>query len=441
MKHRMYEEMKDSGVAWLGNIPAHWETLSLKRVLSSVEYGISAPLMPSGEVAVLRMSNIQGGKVTLADVSYVDDVEPNLLLKENDLLFNRTNSLDLVGKVGIFRDSNLDKVSFASYLVRFRTKDGVDPQYLCYVLNIREILERARTMALPSISQANLNPNRYGYIRICLPPIKEQRAIVAFLDKKTSEIDAFIQLKETQIETLSMKRQTLINQAMRRGLDPNVSLRTSGNTWLCDIPEHWEIVQLRRCISKFVDYRGKTPRKTDNGIPLITAGAIRDGIIQHERVPDYIAPEDYEEWMSRGFPKRGDVLLTTEAPLGETAQIQDENIALAQRVILFKVNPKKITNDYLKYHWLSPFGQGELWRNATGSTALGIKADRLYATKVLLPPITEQQHITSYLDRETEHLGIVSQTIQDQIVKLRNFKDALISKAITGKIDLREGQQ
>jgi type I restriction enzyme, S subunit len=146
---------------------------------------------------------------------------------------------------------------------------------------------------------------------------------------------------------------------------------------------------------------------------------------------------DYDEWMVRGLPERGDLLVTTEAPLGEVAQIEDTRVALAQRIILLKVKRDKISNEYLKYFFRSAAGQGELWTRASGSTALGIKASRFKGITVTVPPLSEQSAIVDHLDRETSRLGQLKRTVEGSIPRLSEYRSSLISAAVTGQIDVR----
>ena len=142
--------------------------------------------------------------------------------------------------------------------------------------------------------------------------------------------------------------------------------------------------------------------------------------------------------MVRGLPEVGDVLLTTEAPLGETAQIKDTKVALAQRVILFKANQNLILNDYLKYHFLSSFAQIELYRQSTGSTAVGIKASKLRQTLMVVPPISEQSSIVMVLDKKVRELDVIIKEIHANIEVLKEYRQSLITAAVTGKIDVRD---
>ena len=211
--------MKDSGIEWLGEIPAHWRIMHLKRALSSSDYGISDNLSASGIHPVLRMGNLQNEEITMDDVKYIDKVDPLLILKPNDILFNRTNSLDLVGKVALFRGSDKFEVTFASYLVRFRTNELADPEYLVFFLGREEVQKKASSMAWRAIGQANLNPNRYGYLEICLPPIKEQREILSYLKEKLNDLQQPIRKVQIAIAKLKEYRTALITNAVTGKID------------------------------------------------------------------------------------------------------------------------------------------------------------------------------------------------------------------------------
>lgn len=206
--------MRDSGVEWLGKIPAHWEVVHLKRVLLKMDYGISEFVETEGNVAVLRMGDISNGEILFDKVGFVEQVEPDLLLSTGDLLFNRTNSLDQVGKVGLFCDYARFPVSFASYLVRMRCNRLMQAEYLNYLLNSPPVLTWARSEALPAIGQANLNPNRYSYLPTALPPVVEQKQILKYLNVETMKIQKLNIVLIRQIELLNERRAALIAAAV-----------------------------------------------------------------------------------------------------------------------------------------------------------------------------------------------------------------------------------
>jgi len=207
-------ELKSSGIEWIGFIPSHWKVKRLKRVLKESDYGISESTEQEGKFSVLKMGNIVNGKVNNSKIEFVQEVDDKLLVKKDDLLFNRTNSHDQVGKVGIY-DGILGKnVTYASYLVRLRPNYLCSPHFLNYYLNNLSFLSFARRMAIPSVQQANLNPNRYGRIEVAVPPINEQYDIVKFLDIEINNLENLKENLSEQIKTLTQYRQSLIHECV-----------------------------------------------------------------------------------------------------------------------------------------------------------------------------------------------------------------------------------
>lgn len=210
---------KCSGVPWLGRVPRHWTQTRLKRLLESMDYGISNSVEAAGNVAVLRMGDVQEGQIDYSNVGFVDEVDASLLLEPGDLVFNRTNSIDQIGKVAIFCGKVDFSVTFASYLVRLRCVPLVLPEFLNWLLNSAYPLAWGRAQALPAIGQANLNPNRYSYLHIALPPIEEQKAIIEFISKWTSRIDVVRLETERTIALLNQRRAALIAAAVTGQLE------------------------------------------------------------------------------------------------------------------------------------------------------------------------------------------------------------------------------
>lgn len=206
--------LKDSGQDWLGMIPTHWDTPQLKRTWESSDYGLSESIREDGDIAVLRMSCIIDGRIDTAKSGMITEVDKSLFLKRNDLLFNRTNSLDQIAKVGLV-DFDPDKpLTFASYLVRIRANHRALPDYLVMLLNSSQFLRFARKNAIPAIGQANLSPTRYGEIHIPLPPLAEQEEIVAFLRQETERASPICENISESIRLLYERRAALISAAV-----------------------------------------------------------------------------------------------------------------------------------------------------------------------------------------------------------------------------------
>ena len=199
---------------WIGEIPVHWGACRIKRVVSQVDYGISERSESEGKFPVLKMGNIQSGEIVFSKIEFVEEVFDGLLLEKGDLLYNRTNSPDQVGKAAVFRGSKADGITFASYLVRLRTNHRADPYFLNYLLNSNGFLAFARKLAIPSVQQSNLNSTRYCRMLIPRPPIEEQREIAVFLDTKLAEVKRIVAGIESQIATLTAYRKSLIHECV-----------------------------------------------------------------------------------------------------------------------------------------------------------------------------------------------------------------------------------
>jgi hypothetical protein len=180
-----------------------------------------------------------------------------------------------------------------------------------------------------------------------------------------------------------------------------------------DVPAHWEVLPFTKYVADRSDYRGKTPEKTEAGVFLVTAKNVRMGFIDYETSQEYVAADEYDEIMRRGLPKKGDILFTTEAPLGNVALVDREDVALAQRIIRFRMSPTFFASGFTLYAMMSDHFQVQLQSLSTGSTAEGLKASKLPILRIVAPPLEEQNIITSFLDRE--------------IVKI----DQLVTKAVT----------
>ena len=199
---------------WIREVPSHWDVCRVKRVVACMDYGIGVSTGDEGRYPVLKMGNVQDGEIQFAKLDFIDEVDDNLILERGDLLYNRTNSPDQVGKAAIFRKSRADAITFASYLVRLRVNHRVNAWYLNYVLNSSGFLAFARRLAVPSVQQSNLNSTRYAQMFIPLPPIEEQNAILSFLNEKTAAVDTVVATIQTQIETLTAYRKSLIHECV-----------------------------------------------------------------------------------------------------------------------------------------------------------------------------------------------------------------------------------
>ena len=198
------------------------------------------------------------------------------------------------------------------------------------------------------------------------------------------------------------------------------------------LPSSWVRISLDE-ISNFIDYRGRTPLKTTSGIPLITAKNIRNGYINPEP-REYISEDDYDDWMTRGIPKFGDVVITTEAPMGNVAIIKNkEKFAMAQRAICLQFSEYEMSR-FSHYALRSPEFQKLLTLNATGTTVSGIKAATLKKLKLPIPSLIEQKIITDKLDTLLAQVDSIKACLEHIPQILKRFRQAVLAAAVSGKL-------
>ena len=224
---------------------------------------------------------------------------------------------------------------------------------------------------------------------------------------------------------------------MSEPASPTPTTRTPVWEWLGRVPRHWDVRSFSRTAVEKADYRGATPNKRKSGVFLITAKNIRDGWIDYDSSREFVAENDYAEVMRRGIPQIGDLLLTTEAPLGNAALVDRELVALAQRVIRFRFSPHEWQAEFVLLSVLDQYFQNQLHRRGTGSTAIGIKASKLPQLSILCPPIEEQKAILAQVREACDPIGRRRELVSEEIRLLREFRTHLIADVVTGKLDVR----
>lgn len=293
---------------------------------------------------------------------------------------------------------------------------SVDSRFL--LLALRHGLENGGTEVLSSAAHGTLkiDSDALRQVRFPLPPLAEQRRIVAILDEA---FEGIATAKANAEKNLQNARELF--ESYLQAIFTNC-----GRRWVsASIDQH----------VRFIDYRGKTPEKTSEGLRLITAKNVKKGFIQEEPV-EFVAPTSYEGWMTRGIPKVGDVLFTTEAPLGNVAQLDtDERVVFAQRVIIMQADPTVLDSTFLKYLLLSAPVQAKIHAQATGATAQGIKARLLKRIEVNFPEtLTEQRSIVERLDALTEQSKRLEQLYATKLMRLRELKKTLLDRAFSGAL-------
>ena len=288
--------------------------------------------------------------------------------------------------------------------------DLLDKRFLFYFCCSFDFQTLNKGTTLPSLVKKDLVK-----IQIPIPPLTEQKQIVALLDQAFAAIDQAIANLEKNIQNAQELFQSKLNDVFSQ----------RGEGWV-----ERSLIET----NKFIDYRGRTPKKTESGIRLITAKNVRMGFLKIEP-KEYIAIDNYDEWMTRGIPSKGDVLFTTEAPLANVALLDtDEKIALAQRIITLCPNREILNGDYLAFCLQSKLLQDRILAKGTGATVTGIKSKLLKEIQIPIAPLDKQHVIVNELNSFKKHSDILNLKYISKMKNLEELKKSILQRAFNGEL-------
>ena len=292
---------------------------------------------------------------------------------------------------------------------------GLNAKFLSYVMNSPQLL-KAKALASNGDIIVHASLKKMAEIPIPIPPLAEQKRIVAKIDAAFEKIDALKANAEKNLANAKELFQSALDEAMR--------------------PKNGWVEKRLGDVYRFIDYRGKTPVKISSGVPLVTARNIRMGYIDYTQ-RDYISEEEFATRQTRGIAHKGDILFTTEAPMGFVAIADLDVFSTGQRVITFQQfedSKLELLNRYYFYYFQGPCFQGEIKKRATGATAQGIKASRLREIQVPVLPVTEQHDIVKRLDSLSEKTKSLQQNYARQIADCAEMRQAILREAFEGRL-------
>ena len=291
------------------------------------------------------------------------------------------------------------------------------------------------------VSYPAINASSLACFPIAYPKVAEQRVIAEFLDRETAKIDGLVERKERLIELLQEKRTALITRTVTRGLDPDVPMKDSGVEWLGEIPSHWQVKRIKN-LSTFVTSgsRGWAEFYSDEGPIFLRIGNVESGSIDlnMDEVQHVDPPRGSEGERTRVKP--GDVLLSITALIGAVGVVSEDlpEAFVNQHLALIRLSNPDVDSRWIAYCMFSSVGQAQFAADLYGGTKDGLGLSDVRSLVVLTPPIHEQKRIVAHLDRQTAKLMQLVQAVRTGINHLKEFRSALISAAVTGKIDVRE---
>ena len=414
---KRYPEYKGSGVDWIGEIPSHWN-LSMLKYMARLVYGDT-----------LISENRENGVVPVYGSNGIIDAHSSANTLSPTIIVGRKGSL---GKI-----QYSDVPSFVidtAYFIDRRTSH-VNLRWLHYVLQILK-LERFRDSVIPGLKREYTE-------RQSVPLIaeKEQTQIANFLDRKTGQIDELIRVKARKIELLREQRTALINQAVTKGLDPNVEMKPSGVEWIGAIPAHWR-AKRQKYISKIV--ASYVDKHIDPDEIQVDVCNYTD-VYYCEKIDssiDLIKGSCNQVEYERSLLKKGDVVITkdSESPddIGVPAFIQEEltNVVCGYHLSIIRAE-NEVYGEYLFRFIQSNQTCQYFESNSTGITRFSLGKSAIENLSILLPPLSQQTQIASFLDGKTQRIDELVSEQQRSIELLKEYRQSLISNAVTGKIDVR----
>ena len=427
-------EMKNSGIPWIGDIPKDWDVCLIKQIMRNKSikgYPNEIVLSLYRDYGVIpKDSRSDNHNVTSEDTSSYKFVEVG------DFVINKMKAWQ--GSMAVSDYQGI--ISPAYYICRFTTNE-IDRKYIHYLL--RNDTYKAEYMRLSSgmrVGQWDLNIDDFLRIQMVLPSLSEQTKIASFLDRKCAEIDEMIALQEKIVEELKAYKQSVITEAVIKGLNPDVPMKDSGIEWIGEIPVHWEVTKLNYFLSKVGS--GSTPTGgssvyTNQGVKFLRSQNV---YFEGLRLDDIVyITDDIDESMKGTRVLEGDVLLNiTGGSIGRCFYV-DSTLGRAnvnQHVSILR--PKTAHTRYLKYFLQSEVGQHQVQLYQTGGNREGLSAAAIKEFRFFNIPVSEQQTISKFLDTKCTEIDNLISIKLSKIDSLKEYKKSIIYEYVTGKKEVIE---
>lgn len=451
-----YSRYKDSGVEWLGFIPEHWHVGRLKNSVLSSKGGIwgNEESFDDNDIACVRVADFDRSKLRVAlenpTIRNVLQSERNgRILERGDLLLEKSGGGEnqLVGCVVMYEHD--EQAVCSNFVARLKLEADMVSEYWCYV----HFALYALRINYCSINQTsgiqNLDQDKYLNEIVPYPDFSEQSAIATFLDRETAKIDTLISEQEKLITLLAEKRQATISHAVTKGLNPDAPMKDSGVEWMKKVPQHWQVLTLERVtVDKCDGPFGsgiKSEHYMDEGALVVRLQNIRADEF-NRGIPVFLDYQYFMDKLQGHDVKEGDLLV---------AGLGDDNNLLGRACVAPKgIEPALVKADCFRFRLntsrvlpsfaaaqLSAGARNDAGRLSSGSTRSRIPLGTMTTRRVALPPLAEQSAIVDFLHREVGRADILTNEATRGISLLKERRSALISAAVTGKIDVRQAAQ
>ena len=431
-----YDSYKFSGIDWIGEIPTHWETVKLKYLTESrkelSEDGREELLSVTESRGIVKRREFKGNDENL---SRSENLTGYRLVKQGNLV----NNIMLMWKRGL-GVSPYDGIVSPAYSV-FSFMNNCHPAYFHYLLRSEEyITEFRRNSTGVVLSRLRLYDDSFGSVFSHYPPVNEQQLISRYLDKKTKQIDSLIEKIQKKIELLKEQRTSLINQCVTKGLDPNVEMKDSGVEWVGEIPKHWGYVKLSRLVESSELGENYSTTNEDTGIPVLKMGNLGRGKIILEKLEFLKDLSDLDNLL---ILKKGDFLFNTRNSsdlVGKTCLWCGSLDRVTFNSNILRVHFNHLTtSQYMIFLFNSKSILDLLKITSKGTTNVSaIYFKDLIQISLPIPPLKQQNHIIDFLSPKLSQISKLIEKEDQRISIIREYRQSLISSAVTGKVRVTE---
>lgn len=430
---RKYDTYKDSGIEWIGKIPQNWNVRKLFGLLKSIGSGTTPKGNDSyydGDIPWLNTGDLTDSYVNIIGKTVTDiamtECSALKLFDKNSVVIAMYGAT--IGKLGII---TFPTTTNQACCVMSCSKSLYN-KYLFYVLySARDyILTLSYGAGQPNISQETMKS-----FKLCCPDVVEQQKIADYLDKKCGEIDKVVETEKSVIEKLKEYKQSIITEAVTKGLDKSVPLKDSSIEWIGKIPQHWEVRKLKKTINLIADIDHYMPNTTDTGYSYLMTGDLKDiaSKIDFENCK-HISDSDYKDLSKKIHPVLDDVIFARYATIGTVCYVDiQKDFLVSYFCLTIRPNSEKLFGKFLYYYLISDTFKIEVSQYINSNTQSNVGLDSLQKVYMVLPNKTEQQQIAEYLDNKCSEIDKAIADKEQVIKKFTEYKKSLIYECVTGK--------
>ena len=429
----MAREMKDSGIEWIGEIPAEWESKKLKYIVTYNDETLEESTDDEYEFDYIDIGSVQYGKgiVQLQRMTFKDaPSRARRIVKENDVIVSTVRTY--LKAVTMINASTIPLVASTGFIVLRAKQNEILSSFLNYAVLSDAFISMIEARSF-GISYPAINATSVVDISIPLPQIEEQKSISEFLNTECSRIDSAIEQTRASIEEYKKLKQAVITQAVTKGIRPGRQMKDSGVEWIGQIPNNWKVHSLGTVTESMRNgYVGPTKDLFyDEGIRYIQSLHIKDGRIDFSRHEYYVS----EEWANM-HPKikENDVLIVQTGDIGNVGLVtKDYDGCNCHALIIATPKTDMINPEFLTYYLRSTIGKELLLYHKTGALLPHLNSGKIKFTDICVPDLMEQQEIVQFLDKEVTKIDNLITKKETLLTNLESYKKSLIYEYVTGK--------